>query len=451
MYSNSSKTVITITSKFLQNNLLKSANRATLKKYITNSSIIILQYDQKSNFHSTKQKNKLKLESEIHNNSSSNNNSSKFKNNNKIICYSVLGSKRNYSSSTENAFRRFRSFANGEQFTKRFLNSVLQYSASVSYSPKDRLKNNSVSPDDGIYDTDDDDDDANDNLNNISNSDNSKGEFVQNFKLLNAKNVYESPTGEDNYILAYTDIGIIIGVLDGVGGWSEQGFDSSAISRELANKITDIYLNNPNLNPNEILNKAYNIVKNEGIVKVGSTTICFGIIDGNSGNLNAVNLGDSWFGIFRKDDHFLKYKCVKQSTEQIYYFNAPYQLSIIPEEILNDAKKRGSKYLMNQPDEADNYNFNLKSGDIIIFSTDGLVDNVITDDIELYLNDNIKDGVNLAEHLGELNKLLVKKTTILSLNTNFKSNFSQKLTEITGQDYIGGKPDDITSVMVYVK
>ncbi|ODQ48805.1 hypothetical protein PICMEDRAFT_48108 [Pichia membranifaciens NRRL Y-2026] len=330
-------------------------------------------------------------------------------------CFSNFGSFRKFSSSTEDAFRRFRSFANGEQFTKRFVDSSLQYTVSVAYSPKDRLKNNMS------------DDDA-----------------------LNAKNVYESPTGEDNYILAYTEIGIIIGVLDGVGGWSEQGFDSSAISRELANKVTIFYLENPSSSPLEILQKSFAAVKEEGTVKVGSTTICFGIIDGRTGKLSALNLGDSWFGIFRKDENS-RYKCTHQSVEQVYYFNAPYQLSIIPDDFLEIAKKRGSKYLMNEPDESEEYSYELKSGDIIVFTTDGMVDNVFPDDIEIYLNDNASEGVNLSESLGSLNKILVQQTTVLSLNTNFKSAFSQKLSSLTGQDYIGGKPDDITSVMVYVK
>ena len=418
MYSHSSR-IVSISQKIINKTLLSDHNAVKLRIKYT--------FSQRANFHSNRNKHRTKVNiSYQSNNNNLINDKQKFNFNsiNSLITF------RNFtSSSTDEAFRRFRSFKNGEQFTKRFIDSTLQYTVSVAYSPKDRLQKN-VSNDDGVYD---------------------EGEFVQNFKLLNANNVFESPTGEDNYILAYTEIGIIIGVLDGVGGWSEQGFDSSAISRELANKITYLYLNNPNQKPLTILNDAFDLVKSEGNVKVGSTTICFGIIDGKSGNLNALNLGDSWFGVFRKDKDTLKYKCVKQSNEQIYYFNAPYQLSIIPEKFLEDAKKRGSKYLMNEPNESDNYSFGLESGDIVIFTTDGMIDNIFPDDIELYLNDTANDEVNLSETLGGLNKVLVQQTTVLSLNTNFKSAFSQKLTELAGQDYIGGKPDDITSVMVYIK
>lgn len=424
MYSQHSKKLISVTSKIIDTGLFANCNGVKLRIKYT---LAAAASEQRAGFHSSRQKHRAKNTNGNGNNVSSANTGLYYYNKS---CFTTFGSLRKFSAQTDEAFRRFRSFGNGEQFTKRFTDSVLQYTVSVAYSPKDRLKNNSMSNDDGAYED---------------------GEFVQDFKLLNAKNVYESPTGEDNYILAYTEIGIVVGVLDGVGGWSEQGFDSSAISRELANKVTQIYLENPNLSSMDILNKAFKAVKDENIVKVGSTTICFGIIDGKTGKLNALNLGDSWFGVFRKDEASSKYKCVNQSLEQVYYFNAPYQLSIIPQDFLEAAKKKGSKYLMNEPDEAADYSFDLKSGDIVVFTTDGMIDNVFPDDIELYLNDNVSEGINLAENLGSLNKILVQQTTVLSLNTNFKSAFSQKLTALTGQDYIGGKPDDITSVMVYVK
>lgn len=328
---------------------------------------------------------------------------------------------RKFSKANEETFRKFRSFKNGDQFTKKFGSDILQYTAAVAYTPKDRLKNN-IDSDDGGLDS----------------------------PIYHSTDAFDSPTGEDNYILAYTEIGIIVGVLDGVGGWSEQGFDSSAISREIACKVTEIYLDKPQLAPIEILKRAYDLVKSQGIVKVGSTTICFGIIDFNTNKLQALNLGDSWFGVFRRDPNG-KYRCVYQSEEQTYYFNAPYQLSIIPQNFLDQAKKRGSKYLMNEPEEAAPYNFDLKSDDILIFTTDGLIDNVFPEDVELYLNDSIMENDNLTDKLGDINKVLVQQTKVLSLNTKFNSAFSQKLSTVTGQEYIGGKPDDITSVMVHIK
>lgn len=340
--------------------------------------------------------------------------------NKRQTCFISTGSVRGFSSSSEEPFRRFRSYKSGDQFSKKFLNECAEFTISVAYSPKDRQQSMG-SNDEG-------------------------GKFVQDYRSLQSGGDIESDTGEDNYIIAYTDIGVVVGVLDGVGGWSDQGFDSSAISRELAQNVTRVYIANPDLEPMDILNEAFKMVKMEGNVHVGSTTICFGIIDAGTKLLKGLNLGDSWFGVFRKNEND-KYQCIFESDEQVYYFNAPYQLSIIPQDFLDEAKKRGSKYLMNDPKDGKDYSYQLESDDVVIFTTDGLVDNIFPDDIELYLNDQ-KD---ISNNLGEINNGMVNQTKILSLNTNFKSVFSQKLSKETGQSYIGGKPDDITSVMVYVK
>ncbi|KAH3663623.1 hypothetical protein OGAPHI_005024 [Ogataea philodendri] len=311
----------------------------------------------------------------------------------------------------------FKNFYNGQTLAKHFETAGHGYLMSLSFEPKDRLKDNSKATD---------------------------GLISKYRKKVYTNTVYDSPTGEDNYVIAYNDSRVLAGVLDGVGGWSEQGFDSSAISRELSNHVTTEFLGEPDLTPLEILEQAFTKMKQDGSVEVGSTTICFGVIDSNTNKLHAVNLGDSWFGVFRKEKS--KFKCVHQSEEQTYSFNAPYQLSVIPQEFLDLAKKRGSKYLMNEPRDADQYEFQLESGDIIMFTTDGLIDNVVINDVEMYLDD-----VFDPEQIGEVNKNLVRNVKDLSLNTDFKSVFSQRLSKLTGQDYIGGKPDDITSVLVYVE
>ncbi|ODV85378.1 hypothetical protein CANARDRAFT_28175 [[Candida] arabinofermentans NRRL YB-2248] len=319
---------------------------------------------------------------------------------------------------TGDAYHNFKNFKNGHTIIKDFKNNSSSFVLSVSFEPKDRLKETTPSESDTL---------------------------LKNYrrKIMNSNDAFGSPTGEDNYIMAYSEQGVIAGVLDGVGGWSEQGYDSSAISRELSDKVTSTYLQHPEQPALQILEDAFKQVKNEGIVEVGSTTICYGIIDSKSLKMHALNLGDSWFGIFRQiDDHW---KCIYESKEQTYYFNAPYQLSIIPDEFLENAKKKGSKYLMNEPNEAELYEYQLQSGDLVLFTTDGLIDNIVISDVSMYLDQNFD-----LELIGEVNTNLVSNVKSLSLNTHFKSVFSQRLSEITGQDYVGGKPDDVTTVMVHV-
>ncbi|OWB52353.1 hydrolase activity protein [[Candida] boidinii] len=349
--------------------------------------------------------------------------------------------------------QNFKSSKTGTSFwtSPEIKEKIYRFTISVAFEPKDRSDDNSAKS------VDPDEDDSSD------------GELIRKMKKSHLHNNSLSLTGEDNYIFGISGDGVIAGVADGVGGWSEQGYDSSAISRELCHSITDVYLSNPSTSPIIILEEAFDSVKKNGKVDVGSTTVCFGSFSPD-GTLSAVNLGDSWFGVFRQDNPGTpgdKFKCVYESKEQTYYFNAPYQLSIIPEHILEAGRKRNAKYLINQPSDADVYNFKLERGDVVMFSTDGVGDNVCPDDIGIFITDELAaaqdklikskqesaktNGIfEKPEELGDLNKKLVRGVKKLSLNTNFKSVFSQKLSEMTGQDYVGGKPDDITSVFIYV-
>lgn len=345
---------------------------------------------------------------------------------------------------SEEAFRYYRSFKNGEQFTKKFVDAAAQFTVSVAYNPKDRL----------------------------SRKKSNEGGFVADFKKMTRQraefsgkktSTYEpgtvdaasidastSPTGEDNYVCAASDSGVLLGVLDGVGGWSEQGYDSSAISRELSRAITKEYLTDVSVPIRDLLEKAFGSVQKGGSVRVGSTTASFGVVDAKTKTFTALNLGDSWFGVFRKQENG-RYKCFYESKEQVYYFNAPYQLSIIPEEMIRKAKKNGSGFLRNVPGDADSYSVKLQPEDVVIFSTDGMIDNICPQDIETYLDDTLLRTTNPEGVIGRANKSLVSQTVTLANNPNFSSVFSQRLSKATGQNYIGGKPDDVTVVMMYVK
>lgn len=250
----------------------------------------------------------------------------------------------------------------------------------------------------------------------------------------------DSPTGEDNYFVANRqDSSIAVGVADGVGGWSELGFDSSAISRELCKSIAGLYnegeSDRATLNPNYLLDEAFTKVQKEGIVKVGGTTMCLGVFS-PSGEVKISNLGDSWAGIFR--DH----KLIYQTKIQTHAFNTPYQLAIIPDSILN--RQEGSRFIMDKPSQADDYFCKLQKNDLVLFATDGVIDNVDVQDIELFLEDHQADKLEVQA------QSFVKEVVKLSKDENFPSVFSQELSKLTGQNYSGGKEDDITVVFVKV-
>lgn len=249
-----------------------------------------------------------------------------------------------------------------------------------------------------------------------------------------------SPTGEDNYFIAQKSTNeVAVGVADGVGGWAELGYDSSAISRELCKAIESGYLNAEDAErasyPTQLLDQAFNKIKKEQIVKVGGTTACLGVFQ-PEGILKVANLGDSWCGVFRDS------KLIAETKVQTHGFNTPYQLAIIPNEILN--RKDGANFIMDKPLDADDYEFKVLKNDIVLFATDGVIDNIDIKDIELFLKDN--ENTDLTA----LSKDFVQKVNKLSIDENFPSVFSQELSKLTGQFYTGGKEDDITVVFVKV-
>ncbi|CCE64351.1 hypothetical protein TPHA_0H01450 [Tetrapisispora phaffii CBS 4417] len=260
----------------------------------------------------------------------------------------------------------------------------------------------------------------------------------------NLKSSLDSPTGEDNYFVrknANNDV--YVGVADGVGGWASYGYDSSAISRELCKAMSDYSTikNQKNslpfyeINPKTLIDISYNKIKDEKIVNVGGTTAIVGHFP-PSGKLQLANLGDSWCGVFRD------YKLVFKTNFQTVGFNAPYQLAIIPKELLSGKE---NSYIQNKPSDADEYTFQLEKDDIILLATDGVTDNIATGDMENFFRDN---EASTEEELQTITKKFVKEVVAISIDPDFPSVFAQEISKLTGKDYRGGKEDDITVVVV---
>lgn len=257
----------------------------------------------------------------------------------------------------------------------------------------------------------------------------------------------ESPTGEDNYFIRLNSPGdVYAGVADGVGGWAEHGYDSSAISRELCNAMnvfsSTAYSNDhKGLTPKGLIELSYKKIKQENIVKVGGTTAIAAHFPPN-GAMTIANLGDSWCGVFRDS------KLIFQTEFQTVGFNAPYQLSIIPDEMLKKAERSGSSYIQNTPSDADEYLFQLAKNDIVVLATDGVTDNVAYEDMELFLKNHESQS---SQDLQSITQEFVKKVVKLSKDPNYPSVFAQEISKLTGKQYQGGKEDDITVVFVKVE
>ncbi|ODV77693.1 protein serine/threonine phosphatase 2C [Suhomyces tanzawaensis NRRL Y-17324] len=250
----------------------------------------------------------------------------------------------------------------------------------------------------------------------------------------------ESPTGEDNaFVAVHQDGSVAVGVADGVGGWADAGYDSSAISRELCATIKHQFSHDSQAQPKQLLETSFQAILESPKVEIGGTTACLGVISNRK--LKVANLGDSWCGVFRN------YQLVNETAFQTHKFNTPYQLAKIPAHILRQAELEGRRYIRDTPAQADVYEWDLQKDDVVLFATDGVTDNVVPKDIEIFLRDQLEDK---KSDLGDVAKLFVKEVVKVSKDSNFPSAFAQELSTLTGQKYLGGKEDDITVVMVRI-
>lgn len=226
--------------------------------------------------------------------------------------------------------------------------------------------------------------------------------------------------GEDAYFI--TDDGTCIGVADGVGGWAEIGVDPGLYSRELmhhAKSIVSSLPPNPDV-PQKALELAHDRTKARG-----SCTAC--ILYVLKDTLYASNLGDSGFLIVR--DGALNF----MSPQQQHEFNFPYQIGSI--DSMADA-----------PTAAQRFSLKVNEGDIVVAATDGLFDNVYPDEAAAL--------VTLSKEMGEEPEraamTLAQFARTRAADSTHLSPFAYGAQQL-GFRYFGGKMDDITVVVGFVR
>ncbi|KDN44724.1 hypothetical protein K437DRAFT_129323 [Tilletiaria anomala UBC 951] len=227
---------------------------------------------------------------------------------------------------------------------------------------------------------------------------------------------------------------VVIGVADGVGGWTENGVDPSLFSQALMYHVTQQAakfracperLSNDELDPSKgpapdpshhpglpqaLLSHAYDAVQKEPLVIAGSATACVITLDSSKGVLRSANLGDSGFIILRQgwnatvsganpggkdtlrtirdemQPHVVQPKTSRSAPrpqEDVYFastplqygFNTPYQLAKLPASMTQEGS------IANTPRDAALWDCKLRDGDIVLAGTDGLWDNVHTAEI----------------------------------------------------------------------
>ncbi|GAA5838506.1 hypothetical protein JCM9279_003265 [Rhodotorula babjevae] len=175
--------------------------------------------------------------------------------------------------------------------------------------------------------------------------------------------------GEDSYFLRSDSLG----VADGVGGWSGHAGANSArwarkfmhhCSYELAryeNVDDDMFLQYYEVDPVDVMQRAYEKTlsecKEEGTI--GSSTALLAVL--RNDELRLANLGDCSCCVIRGDEYIFR------SEEQQHRFNYPFQAGTNAKDVpARDAQK---------------FTVKVQRDDIVILASDGLVDNVFSDDL----------------------------------------------------------------------
>ncbi|KAI0539248.1 protein serine/threonine phosphatase 2C [Xylaria digitata] len=173
---------------------------------------------------------------------------------------------------------------------------------------------------------------------------------------------------------------VAFGVADGVGGWEESGVDPADFAHSFCDYMASAAhehksnSGDPPLTPRALMQRGYDDVTKDRSIHAGGSTATVAVAS-EDGKLEVANLGDSGFV-------HLRLNAVHTYSEpQTHAFNTPYQLSIVPASMLARAAAFGGAQLCDYPKDADATQHNLKHGDILIFASDGVWDNLFNQDI----------------------------------------------------------------------
>ncbi|EXJ56721.1 hypothetical protein A1O7_07065 [Cladophialophora yegresii CBS 114405] len=209
---------------------------------------------------------------------------------------------------------------------------------------------------------------------------NEDGLGLQHGSTLDEKRARRPDSGQDAYFVARVGPDsdtTAFAIADGVGGWTEHGIDPADFSHGLCSYMAETALawsGGERLGPKQLLEIGYEKTIRDPAIKAGGTTACVAVTDGN-GRMRIANLGDSGFLQLRLGtvQHY--------SNPQTHAFNTPYQMSLTPPEIVAQAMVFGGLPLNDKPDRADMADHMLRHGDVLVLATDGVWDNLNSQDI----------------------------------------------------------------------
>lgn len=130
----------------------------------------------------------------------------------------------------------------------------------------------------------------------------------------------------------------------------------------------------PPIGARSLMQRGYEEICRDRSVPAGGSTACVAIAKGN-GSLEVANLGDSGFVQLRLN------AIHNYSEPQTHAFNTPYQLAIVPEKVAKQSAAFGGSQIMDFPRDANVSEHELRHGDVVVFASDGVWDNLAAQDI----------------------------------------------------------------------
>ena len=168
---------------------------------------------------------------------------------------------------------------------------------------------------------------------------------------------------------------------------------------------------------------------------LGSSVVSLGIVDLIQGRLQTATIGDSGFVLLGKTkendgSHIIRYR----SPQQEHSFGCPYQL--------------GHQESADQPEDAMLATVPVYPGDVLVFGSDGLFDNVSDDRIVDIVDDILTKGdASPAMKAREICHALASSSFAASTDKRSVTPYSAAASQAFEMVFSGGKKDDISVVV----
>eukprot|EP00941_MAST-03F_sp_MAST-3F-sp1_P004542 g4542.t1 len=236
-----------------------------------------------------------------------------------------------------------------------------------------------------------------------------------------------------------------VGVFDGVGGWARYGIDPRAYSQKLMESTRRAHLlqhqyaiqcndvdnlkESVHLHPRHALHAGWI----ESASTKGACTAIVGTLDGDI--LRLLAIGDCQAMVIRDMSDI-----VLRTESQQHSFNRPFQLG----------PASGDR-----PEDGLQFDLQVKAGDVVVFGSDGLFDNLEDEAIVKHIQNTYNASKEKTSFFAlDAAVTVCEETERISQDKNVETPFSRGAREAFGNFAEpfdkGGKPDDITCVIAQV-